>query len=306
MDSFGQAGDLNAEAWQAMETLAEKAGLQESHALEYFEFAPDIRIAYKVVGNVGPAVVCLHGFGASRESWNDVAPLLRDHFRLYLLDLMGFGRSSKPFGADYSVAMQATIVAKFISALQLRDVALVGHSYGGGVALRTFLDHDGLAIERLVLIDTAGYQQPLPFFVGTLRIPVLNRLVLQCLPAENRAKITLNHLFWAHECVTQERVTRYAQYYDAPGAHDSYIAAAQHLVPTDHGEVVSRIVSISIPTLIIWGQQDAAIDVRNAYRLHTDIRGSKLVVLPQCGHIPQEEQPHRTAEELIRFILRHE
>lgn len=277
--------------------------LEKSQELEYFEFAPDIHIAYEVVGDAGPAVVCLHGFGASRASWSDVAPLLQDHFRLYLLDLMGFGRSSKPLSADYSVAMQATIVAKFISALRLRGVVLIGHSYGGGVALRTFLDHDSLAIERLVLIDTAGYQQPLPFFVGTLRIPILNRLALRFLPAKARARITLNHLFWSRECVTDERIRRYAQYYDAPGAHNSYIAAARHLIPTDHGEIVSRISSISVPALIIWGQQDAAIDVQNAHRLHEDIRGSKLVILPQCGHIPQEEQPIQTSQELIRFIL---
>jgi pimeloyl-ACP methyl ester carboxylesterase len=277
--------------------------IDERRPLGYFDFAPDIRIAYEVLGNGGPSVVCLHGFGASRASWYDVAPFLRDHVRLYLVDLLGFGSSSKPPRADYSVAMQSTIVAKFISALRLPDATIVGHSYGGGVALRTYLDHDNLPITRLVLIDTAGYQQPLPFFVGTLRIPILNYVVLRSTPARIRAKITLNHLFWAREHVTEERIKRYAQYFDLPGAHSSYIAAARHLVPSDHGEVVSRIASISIPTLILWGEHDAAIDVRNAYRFHEDIKGSELIVLPQCGHIPQEERPRETADALKRFIL---
>jgi pimeloyl-ACP methyl ester carboxylesterase len=85
--------------------------------VQYFELAPDLLIAYEIHGTAGPPVILLHGFGASRESWCDILPCLAPHMRLYLVDLLGFGLSSKPRNADYSVAMQATIVAKLISAL---------------------------------------------------------------------------------------------------------------------------------------------------------------------------------------------
>jgi Predicted hydrolases or acyltransferases (alpha/beta hydrolase superfamily) len=269
--------------------------------VQYFELAPDMRIAYEVRGSSGPIVILLHGFGASRESWYDIAPLLQLHMQLYLVDLLGFGLSSKPSRADYSVAMQATVVAKFISALKLRRVTLVGHSYGGGVALRTLLDHEELPVNRLVLIDAAGYEQPLPLFVGTLRKPILNRIVLR-LPARTRARITLKHLFWNRDRVTAARVNRYAKYFDMPGAHASYIAAARHLIPTDHGEVISRIATINVPTLIIWGERDAAIKVSNADKFARDIKGSRLIVLPRCGHIPHEEWPVETALAMQEFV----
>jgi pimeloyl-ACP methyl ester carboxylesterase len=168
------------------------------------------------------------------------------------------------------------------------------------------LDHEAASISRLVLIDAAGYEQPLPFFVGTLRIPIVNRLVLNLVPTGCRARVTLNHPFWNRDRVTPERVRRYARYFDIPGSHASYIAAARHLIPTDHGEVISRIASIEVSTLIIWGERDKAINVSNAHKFARDVKTSRLVVLPNCGHIPHEECPVDTASAIEAFIANRE
>lgn len=274
-----------------------------SEKIEYFDFSPKIRVAYEERGSSGPSLVFLHGFGASRETWNDVTPVLTDKARLFLLDLMGFGLSSKPEGVEYSIAMHATIVAQFMRSLGIQDVTLVGHSYGGGVALRTYLDHERAPIRRMILLDAAGYRQPLPFFVGSLRVPLLNYLILNFIPPDVRAAITLKHLFYSAEAVTRERIRRYSKYFDIPGAHRSYVAAARHVVPADHGDIVDRIPTIDVPTLIIWGRNDAAIDVGNARRFARDIPKSELRVLEHCGHIPHEEKPTQTAAAILEFVL---
>ena len=270
--------------------------------MQYFDFTHKIRIAYEERGSSGPPLVFLHGFGASRESWNDIAPLLASHARLYLLDLMGFGMSSKPAGIEYSIATHATIVSQFMRSRGLRDVTLVGHSYGGGVALRTYLDHEAGPVDRLILIDAAGYRQPLPFFVGALRVPLLNGVILNCLPANLRASMTLRHLFHSREAVTRERIQRYARYFDMPGAHMSYVAAARHVVPADHGDLVDRIPTIDIPTLVVWGRNDAVIDVSNARHFANDLPKATLRLVDDCGHIPHEEKPDETAAAILEFI----
>jgi pimeloyl-ACP methyl ester carboxylesterase len=261
-----------------------------------------LRIAYQNAGTAGPHVLLVHGFGASHESWNDIAPLLDDSYRLVALDLVGFGLSAKPARGDYSPLAQARIVNDFIDELGLNDVTLVGHSYGGGVALIATLLRQAPGIKRLVLIDAAGYEQPLPFFVAALRIPAVNFLVLNVLSPRVRAELTLRHLFYDIGLVTSERTDRYARYFDLPGAHHAFVSAARSMVPHNHEEIVRAIPTITLPTFVLWGANDAAIDVRNAHRFRADIPNSELLVLPKCGHIPHEEQPAQTADALRRFI----
>ena len=94
------------------------------------------------------------------------------------MDLKGFGLSSKPHDGKYSAKDQAEIVTAFIEQNGFADLALVGHSYGGAVALLTYfklLDKGlGSRVLSLVLLDSAGYVQRLPFFVLLPRIPVVN------------------------------------------------------------------------------------------------------------------------------------
>jgi len=133
-----------------------------------FHFSPDVIINFEVDGEGPRPLLMLHGFGASLESWKDIQPYLRTNFRVYALDLKGHGLSSKPHDNKYSPQDQADIVTAFIKNRQLTDVVLVGHSYGGGVALLAFLrlsehtEHN--PVSTMILIDSASYPQPLPFF----------------------------------------------------------------------------------------------------------------------------------------------
>ena len=136
--------------------------------LDYFTDALGERVAYEHAGSAGPAVIFLHGFGASRESWNELRDLLMPHMQLYLVDLKGFGLSAKPANTDYSMRGQAGMIGHFVESHGLRDVTLVGHSYGGGVALLTLFADHARRVRRLVLVDAAGYAQPLPYFVAIL------------------------------------------------------------------------------------------------------------------------------------------
>lgn len=104
-----------------------------------FQFSPTVAINYETNGTGGTPIVMLHGFGASLETWRDIQPLLQDSFSLNLIDLKGSGLSSKPRDGNYSLESHAEIVESFLAWLQLDNVVLVGHSYGGAVALVTCL-----------------------------------------------------------------------------------------------------------------------------------------------------------------------
>lgn len=272
--------------------------------LRSFAYDLSTNMNYEVHGEGPPSLIFLHGFGASRESWLDILPFLQGIGTMYLVDLKGHGLSSKPNDAQYSLRDQADIISAFIEREHIEDVVLVGHSYGGAVALMTYFElrAKGFGVSSLVLIDSPGYLQTFPFFVSILRKPIINRLVLTFIPAEVRARQTLDHIFYDRKNVSIERIHRYAQYFDLPGAHHAFIECAKHIVPSDIDAFVAQIPTVSIPTLIVWGNEDPIISIAVGERLHGEIHSSQFVVLPQCGHVAQEEQPRSTGDVIAQFV----
>jgi len=121
-----------------------------------FRASPDVLLHCERYGNEDNSpIIFLHGFGASIETWRDVLPLLLTPPRsVCLVDLKGFGQSSKPRDGAYSLEEQADLIISMLESRKLSGVTLVGHSYGGAVAL-------------LVAIRTSHYSTPAPL-VGSL------------------------------------------------------------------------------------------------------------------------------------------
>jgi pimeloyl-ACP methyl ester carboxylesterase len=108
----------------------------------------------------GPPLILLHGLGGSLFTWRHIVAALARGHRVIALDLKGFGHSDKPFDDHYSAVDQAALVSAFIRKRGLRGVALVGHSFGGVVALRTARDFSSESgvIRRLVVMDTPRHR----------------------------------------------------------------------------------------------------------------------------------------------------
>jgi pimeloyl-ACP methyl ester carboxylesterase len=271
-----------------------------------FVYSDQIRISYEVHGKGNSPLVFLHGFGASVETWRDVQSRLAHGNKLYLLDLKGFGLSSKPDDGKYSLQDQADVVLAFIKSQNLHNVTLVGNSYGGAVCLYTYWKdrsaHDEGSIRRLILIDAAAYVRPLPLFIDILRRPVINWVVMNLVPAEMIATVVLFQLFHDPARLSYERIARHAEFFDQPGSYNSFVECAKQLIPANPDSVTAFIKTIEVPTLILWGADDPVIPVEDAYRLHQDIRTSRLVILPHCGHIPHEEAPEESLEAILNFL----
>lgn len=272
-----------------------------------FQYSEGVNINFEKVGDQGPAIVFLHGFGASLNTWSDIRNSLPQGFRYYFVDLKGFGFSSKPNDKKYSLSDQADIIAKFIREHDFEQVVLVGHSYGGGVALFTYMKFVGSEsnpIKKMILIDSAGYTFRFPFFIDFLRTPIINAFVLNVVPKKYRAKHTLNKLFYDKAKVTKERIHRYSFFFDMPGSHKSFVRAAKQVLPEDHEEVVKRIKEIDVLTLILWGRNDPIIPVDDAYKFQADISLSEVTVIEECGHVPHEEKPEEISGVVSNFLCR--
>jgi pimeloyl-ACP methyl ester carboxylesterase len=278
-----------------------------SASRQSFRYEDSVVINYEVDGDGPTPVVFLHGFAAGLITWEDIRPLFPvARFRLYLIDLKGFGFSSKPCDSRYTPEEQASVVISFMQAKKLHHAVLIGHSLGGGIALLALRQGEAEGarelIDSLILIDCAAYPQQLPRILRFLRVPALGWAILHFLPVRLMVFYTLIHIFHDKKVVTPERVTRYLTCFGREGIDHVFIETCRSLIPDRYRTISDFYRTIGIPTLIIWGGEDQIISCLNGKRLQSDIPGSRLAIIANCGHNPHEERPAETFAAIAEFL----
>jgi pimeloyl-ACP methyl ester carboxylesterase len=254
-------------------------------------------------------ILFIHGFGENHHTWRFLVPKLASKYHLIMLDLKGFGDSPKLKDKAYSVYDQALLVNKFIKKEKLKDITLVGRSFGGGVALiMALIQEDKLAdknIEKLVLINSMSYKQKLPSMMERLNQPIIGYLGIHLLDNKRIAREGYKFAFYDDSLIPQDSVDAAAAYLTFPLAKYAYLETVHQLIPDDISSIEKRYREITLPTLILWGREDISISVKKAYRLKSEIKNSSLKVLLNVGHMPQEEKPNIVAEEILNFMESH-
>ena len=264
-----------------------------------------IKINYYEAGQ-GPPVLLLHGFGGCAYTWRYLIPPLAVAHRVLTLELKGYGLSDKPRDGHYAVADQAKMVAAFIRRQDLHDLVIMGHSMGGGVAVMTYLqlqqDNSG-PIKKLVLIDSAGYPQKLPWFIRLAKIPGAN-ILAALLPPRFAAALVLKKCYYHKDQITEEQIDTYAYYGSLPGAQEAISQTAKQLVLKDKEmeALIAQYRTIQVPVLLIWGVEDEVVPLNVALNFTRDLPNAQLVPLRRCGHIPPEEEPEATRQAIMDFL----
>lgn len=273
-----------------------------------FPYSPTVQINYEVQGEGPVPFVFVHGFAAALTTWDDIRGMFpAERYRLYLLDLKGFGFSDKPKDGRYRPEDQAAIVLAFLEGLGLRRAVLAGHSLGGGIVLLAALQAAATSrrelIGGLILIDCAAHPQPLPRVMRWLRTPLVGPAILHLLPLRFMVLFTLKHVFHDRAAITPERIARYMGCFGMEGIGHVFIQTCRQLNPAAYAHQATHFRQIDVPTLIIWGSRDRIIAPEHGERLHAEIPGSRLAVIEECGHVPQEERPLETYEAIREFLM---
>jgi pimeloyl-ACP methyl ester carboxylesterase len=265
-----------------------------------------VKINYFEAGQ-GPPIILLHGFGGCSYSWRFLAPVLAQDHRVYTIDLKGFGLSDKPEDGNYAVRDQADMVSAFIRSQDLHDLVIVGHSMGGAVTLMTYSlvrNDQPDRIKRLVLIDSAGYPQKLPWFIWLAKAPVLASVGGKLVSPRFAAYLVLKKCYYDDEKITEEQIDTYAYYGSLPGAREAVVQTAKQIMPDDIDALIAQYKTISVPVLIVWGAEDEVVPLDVGKKFKQDIPNSELVILPKCGHMPPEEEPGAMARIIKAFLER--
>lgn len=254
-----------------------------------------VRVRYVDVGK-GPAVVLLHGFASSLDTWDQVIPVLAKTHRVIALDLKGFGWSGRPPG-DYSPLAEAQLVFALLNQRGVKQVAVVAHSWGCSIALRMALLHPE-RVTRLALYDAWVYEQQLPSTFQWARADglgeVLFDLFYKQLPAEK-----MSAAFYDQRYVTQDLVDRVKAALDRPGTTAAALAAVRG---QRFYAVQAHYKQVDQPVLLLWGREDRVAPLSVADRLLRDLPDSHLIVYPRCGHFPMIEARAASTRDLARFL----
>jgi len=275
-------------AWLAKAGLEARFGVVGGHQLRY------------VRTGSGPTVVLVHGFGSSLYSWKDVIPGLAADHDVIALDLPGFGLSDRP--PDLRLDDLPDAVSGLLDLLQVRRAALVGNSMGGAAAALVAA-RSPERVAALVLIDAAGFNLgpgERPALVRLAMSP-LGRLVSELPGKRLLVELALHQVFRDPSLVTRERVAEYLAGVRQPGAFAALRSLGDSLGERA-GIVREALPRVSAPTLVVWGRADAWIPLEQASRFTAAIAGSRLAIVEDAGHVPQEERPRELLRLLREFL----
>ncbi len=265
---------------------------------------PNTIALHKMVYGSGDPILCLHGLGANSYSWRHFIEPFSKNNKLILVDFRGCGESPKPTDKNYSAKTHAEDIYNLIIEEDLKNLTIVGNSFGGGIGLMLAIRLSKEAPERLaklILIDAGAYKQFMPRYLKLLRTFV-GPAMTRALPAKAAARFVLTASYYDRKKISNEQVVAYARPFSSREARHALLETTRQMVPSDIDETIGKLGEITVPTLVLSGRQDRVVPLAAAELLHRAIPNSTLEVLEQCGHIPQEEKPEETIARISRFL----
>ena len=244
-----------------------------------------------------PALILLHGFGSSLDTWEPWAKALSARYRVIRIDLPGFGLTGPDPTGDYSDKRTLAILAALMDQLALPKATFIGNSLGGRFAWE-FAAHYPQRVDKLVLISPDGFASPDFEYGKAPEVP----LMLEAMPWVGPRSLIRANLApaWAHPDALPDAVLdRYRDMLLAPGVRRAILDRTRQTIITDPAPLLR---SITAPTLLLWGDQDQIIPVSNAQDYLRLMPNARLVRLSGMGHVPFEESPAAALPPLERFL----
>ena len=244
-----------------------------------------------VEAGTGPTVILLHGLGGSTQVWQFNIAALAEKYHVVVPDQIGFGKSDKPL-VNYRIRTYVDFLDQFCKQLKIDRATLIGNSMGGWIAAMftaTFPDR----VDKLVLVDAAGYAPPKDIDTGTFHgLNPTTREGMKILVG----KVFYNKIFQTDAAIDQAIAARLA-------AGDGYtINRITESIIRGEDFLDGIVKTIKRPTLIIWGRQDGLVSLAEGERFNKDMAGSKLIVIDQCGHVPNVEKPTEFNAAVLKFL----
>ena len=258
-----------------------------------------LRLHVRDTGPKGaPAIVLLHGFGGSLQTWDDWARDLEKDHRVIRYDLPGFGLTGADPSGDYTDARSIVVLLALLDRLGLARTSVLGHSMGGRIAW-TFAALHPERVDKLVLVSPDGFASLGQRYGVAPAVPPMMRALPYVLPTF-MLRASLASAFANTSMMSDALFMRYRDMMLAPGVRRAIVQRMGQQVLVDPVPLLRR---IAAPTLLMWGESDGMIPFANSADYLRALPHATLAALPGVGHLPQEEAP-TTVGILRRFLDR--
>ena len=264
------------------------------------------RRAFVKVGS-GPALLLLHGLGCDHRTWLPVLDALARRHTVLAPDLLGHGESDKP-RADYSIGAFANGMRDLITVLGIDKVTVVGHSFGGGVAMQ-FAYQFPERTERLVLVGSGGLGPEVSAAIRAITVTGFYQVMgALTLPGVRHVGST------GLKALSRTGLDQFRDYDEVAAIFESFRdprarAAIRHVVRAVvdwQGQIVTMAdrayLTDAMPMCVIWGDKDRVIPVSHAARAAELAPKARVEVIPNAGHFPHKDHPERFAKIVQDFV----
>jgi pimeloyl-ACP methyl ester carboxylesterase len=278
-----------------MTVTRERAAMLNGHEFAYLD------------SGEGPALLFIHGLTGSQRNWAHLIDALDHEHRVLAPDLFGHGASAKVMG-DYSLGAHAATLRDLLDLLGIDRVTLVGHSFGGGIAMQ-FCYLFPERVERLVLVASGGLGRDVSPLLRAATVPGAEWVLPVIASGWVRARVeAAGRLLAGRGWRASPEVTEVWRGFTSLADADTrraFLATTRGVIDPGGQTVTAHDhlpMAIAIPTLVVWGTRDRMIPAWHATTAHEAIAGSRVVLFVGAGHFPHLDEPERFAELLSDFM----
>lgn len=264
------------------------------------------RMSY-VTGGSGPPIVLFHGLGSTSFSWRYTLPILAQQYTVYAPDMLGAGESDKP-EVDYSIASLASYANAFMHAIGLTRAHVIGHSLGGGVALKLSQLYPD-RIERLILVSSGGMGREVHWLLRAATLPgadpVLRMMVDPRSPLPEASRKAEIRRMEQLQVEFDKNIPTVLDRMRSPEARKAFLRTVRGISGLN-GQKVSALPHLhhllDKPVLLIWGANDRTIPATHGQNAVKFISNAHLEIIEHCYHRPQIETPQVFNQMVLDFL----
>jgi len=248
------------------------------------------KIRYLEEGTSKNTLILLHGLGASAERWEDVIPLFAKKFRVIVPDLIGFGYSDKP-SIDYTTDYFAEFMSKFVEKVGIKEMSIIGSSLGGQIAAE-FIINQNADVKKLVLVSPSGVMKH--------STPALDAYISAALYPNTDSALNAFQAMSGRKKIDEKIVSGFIERMQLPNAKMAFMST---LLGLSNSKVVTeKLQLITIPTLIVWGENDPVIPIEYAQSFISGINDCRFYKMIGCAHTPYVEKPEKFFQIVSDFL----
>ena len=286
--------------------LTSKETCTYEEAIERFAKGKFVTLDNKKVHYVekgdGKPIILIHGFLYHTVMWKKNIDALAEKFKVYAIDLWGWGYSERLKKMEYSFELYGKQVTGFMDALNIKRATLAGQSMGGGISVYVAA-HYPERIDRLILIDPAVIPYPMTTIGKIYQLPFIGEF-FNAIPGNALMKNNIKTIwFYDKNKVTEEYTREVLQPLCIKGSYDVMMYILRNVLKEPYVEKEANLLAkMNKPTLIIHGREDKAIPLDRSEALNDLWKGSKLEIFQKAGHSPHEEYPEKFNKLAIDFL----